>query len=78
MFTDESGNETLDDDFTFSADDLYAKFQMTIYDGGLDQAQIQATVEGTDEAQDVGIGTGELVIRGTTGDADTVAVNDME
>lgn len=36
VFTDESGNETLDDNFTFSANDLYAKFQMTIYDGGLD------------------------------------------
>ena len=78
VFTDESGNETLDDDFTFSANDLYAKFQMTIYDGGLDQTQIQVKVDGTDAVQDVGIGTGELVIRGTTGDADTVAVNDME
>ena len=78
VFTDESGNETLDDDFTFSANDLYAKFQMTIYDGGLDQAQIQAQVDGTDEAQDVGVGTGELVIRGATDDAATVPVNDMD
>ena len=78
VFTDEDEKETISDDFTFSANDLYAKFQMTIYDGGLDQAQIQATVDGTAEAQDVGVGTGELVIRGTTGEAETVKVNDTE
>ena len=78
VFTDEDEKETISDDFTFSANDLYAKFQMTIYDGGLDQAQIQATVDGTTEAQDVGVGTGELVIRGTTDTVETVAVNDME
>ena len=78
VFTDESGKETLSDDFTFSANDLYAKFQMTIYDGGLEQSKIQAKVDGTTKAQDVGVGTGELVIRGTTDTAATVAVNDME
>ena len=47
-------------------DQLYDTLQMTIYRGDLEANYVQAKVVGTTALQDVGVGTGELVIRGTT------------
>ena len=78
LFTNEEGEEFTSDDFFGIDKQLYDTLQMTIYSGDLLQDRVTASVDGTTEAQDVGVGTGELVIRGTTDDAATVAVNDTE
>ena len=78
LFTNEAGEEFTSDDFFGIDQQLYDTLQMTIYSGDLEQNLVTASVKGTEEAQDVGVGTGELVIRGTTDTAATVAVNDME
>ena len=79
LFTDENNNETTSDDFTFSASDLYAEFQMTIYDGGLEQNLVTASVQDVDGAQDldVGVGTGTLTIRGVREENPENAVSDI-
>ena len=51
---------------------------MTIYAGDLKQDLVKASVQGTEKAQDVGVGTGTLTIRGTKDKTATVAVNDKE
>ena len=76
LFTNEAGEEFTSDDFFGIDQQLYDTLQMTIYAGDLKQDLVRASVQGTEKAQDVGVGTGELVIRGTTGDAATVKVND--
>ncbi len=78
LFTNEEGEEFTSDDFFGIDKQLYDTLQMTIYSGDLLQDRVTASVDGTTEAQDVGVGTGTLTIRGTTDDADTVAVNDTE
>ena len=78
LFTNEDGEEFTSDDFFGIDKQLYDTLQMTIYSGDLLQDRVTASVEGTTEAQDVGVGTGELVIRGTTDTVETVKVNDME
>ena len=78
LFTNEAGEEFTSDDFFGIDKQLYDTLQMTIYSGDLLQDRVTASVEGTTEAQDVGVGTGELVIRGTTDTVETVKVNDME
>ncbi len=79
LFTDENNNETTSDDFTFSASDLYAEFKMTIYDGGLEQNLVTASVQNVDGAQDldVGVGTGTLTIRGVSEENPKNAVSDI-
>ena len=79
LFTDENNNETTSDDFTFSASDLYAEFQMTIYDGGLEQNLVTASVQNVDGAQDldVGVGTGTLTIRGVREENPENAVSEI-
>ena len=79
LFTDENNNETTSDDFTFSASDLYAEFQMTIYDGGLEQNLVTASVQDVDGAQDldVGVGTGTLTIRGVREENPENAVSEI-
>ena len=78
LFTNEEGKEFISDNFFGIDQQLYDTLQMTIYSGDLLQNLVTASVKDTKEAQDVGVGTGELVIRGTTDDAETVAVNDTK
>lgn len=66
LFTNGAGDEFTSDDFFGIEDQLYDTLQMTIYRGGLEANYVQAQVVGTTALQDVGVGTGELVIRGTT------------
>ena len=78
LFTNEAGEEFTSDDFFGIDEQLYDTLQMTIYAGDLKQDLVKASVQGTEKAQDVGVGTGELVIRGTTDTVETVKVNDTE
>ena len=66
LFTNGAGDEFTSDDFFGIEDQLYDTLQMTIYRGDLEANYVQAKVVGTTALQDVGVGTGELVIRGTT------------
>ena len=66
LFTNGAGDEFTSDDFFGIEDQLYDTLQMTIYRGDLEANYVQAQVVGTTALQDVGVGTGELVIRGTT------------
>ena len=66
LFTNGAGDEFTSDDFFGIEDQLYDTLQMTIYRGDLEANYVQAKVVGTTALQDVGVGTGELVIRSTT------------
>ena len=73
MFTDANGNEKISDDFTVSDDVLYQTFDMTIYAGDLDRGLIEATFTSNTgvSAQDIGVGSGTLTVRGVVTDENT-------
>ncbi|MED9780054.1 MAG: S-layer homology domain-containing protein [Peptococcaceae bacterium] len=73
LFTDANGNEKISDDFTVSDDVLYQTFDMTIYAGDLDRGLIEATFTSNTgvSAQDIGVGSGTLTVRGVVTDENT-------
>ena len=76
LFTDAKGDEQISDDFTVSSENLYQTFDMTIYAGDLDRGLIEANFENVADvsAQDIGVGSGILTVRGVVTDEDN-AVN---
>ena len=73
LFTDANGNEKISDDFTVSDDVLYQTFDMTIYAGDLDRGLIEATFTSNTgvSAQNIGVGSGTLTVRGVVTDENT-------
>ena len=72
QFTDADGAFMTSDDFTVSLDELFHKYDMTIYAGDLNQKLVKAVLTVNDAATeyDATVESGELTVRGVT-DNDT-------
>ena len=73
QFTDDDGTFMTSDDFAVSLDELFHKYDMTIYAGDLNQQLVQAVIRvnnGTPYQYDATVESGKLTVRGVT-DNDT-------
>ena len=73
QFTDSEGNFMTSDDFAVNLNELFHKYDMTIYAGDLNQQLVQAVIRvnnGTPYQYDATVESGKLTVRGVT-DNDT-------
>ena len=62
----------------FGTNNLFETYTMSIYGGDVktDAVKAQLTISGVTQSCDIYVDSGELTVRGTTGSAETVAIND--